>query len=203
MSCSPFDLQDYFLQELADPQRLQVESHIRSCVPCREELERLRLTQVALFSLRDEEIPQRIAFVSDPVFEPSAWRRAWTGFWSSGARLGFASAAMLSAALVVFALNRPAPAPVVQMAAPVVRAATVSETDIQARVDTAVAKAVAQVETRQDRRTRQILADLDESRRRLLVAAQEFDYVNKREGANLISAGLVGPPRNGSTGEMK
>lgn len=203
MSCSPFDLQDYFLQELANPQRLQVEAHIKTCAPCREELERLRLTQTALFSLRDEEIPQRIAFVSDPVFQPSVWRRAWSGFWNSGARLGFASAAMLSVALVVFALNRPAPAPVVQVAPPVVRAAAVSETDIQARVDTAVAKAVAQVATRQEQQTRQILADLDESRRRLLVAAEEFDYDHRRDGASLISAGLMGPPRQGGTGEMK
>jgi anti-sigma factor RsiW len=203
MSCSPFDLQDYFLQELAPPQRLQVEAHIKTCAPCRVELERLCLTQTALFSLRDEEIPQRIAFVSDPVFEPSVWRRAWTAFWNSGARLGFASAAMLSAALIVSALNRPAPAPAVQMAPPVVRAVSVSEADIQARVDTAVAKAVAEVEARQQRQTRQILADLEESRRRLLVAADEFDYVNKRDGATMISAGLVGPPQFRGTGDMK
>ena len=203
MSCSPFDLHDYFLQELANPQRLQVEAHIKTCAPCREELERLRMTQAALFSLRDEEIPQRIAFVSDPVFEPSAWRRAWTAFWNSGPRLGFASAAMLSAALAVFALNRPAPAPVVQMASPVARTVSVTDADIQARVDTAVAKAVAEVESRQQRQTRQILADLDESRRRLLLAAEEFDWDRKRENATLVSAGLFGPPRQGGTGDMK
>ena len=28
MSCSPFDLKDYFLKELADPQRRQVEAHV-------------------------------------------------------------------------------------------------------------------------------------------------------------------------------
>ena len=78
MSCSPFDLRDYFLKELADPQRRQVEAHVKTCPPCREELERLQLTEAALFSLRDEEIPQRIAFVSDKIFEPSPWRR-WLG----------------------------------------------------------------------------------------------------------------------------
>ena len=68
-------------------------------------MDRLRVTQTALFSLRDEEIPQRIAFVSDKVFEPSPWRRWLSAFWGSSARLGFASAAMLSTALVVSALT--------------------------------------------------------------------------------------------------
>ena len=102
MSCSPFDLKEFFLKELADPQRRQVEAHVKSCEPCREELDRLQLTESALFSLRDEEIPQRIAFVSDPIFEPSPWRRFLTDFWGSTARLGFASAAMLSAAARFF-----------------------------------------------------------------------------------------------------
>src|SRR5579872_5411064 len=110
MSCSPFELRDYFLQELADPQQRQVEAHIKTCQSCQEELDRLRITEAALFSVRDEEIPQRIAFVSDKVFEPSPWRRWWASFWGSTARLGFASAAMLSAAIVVHAFH-PAPAP--------------------------------------------------------------------------------------------
>ena len=79
MNCSPFDLKDYFLQELPNPQRREVEGHLTRCPACREELDRLHLTQAALFSLRDEEIPQRIAFVSDKVFEPSPWRRWWSG----------------------------------------------------------------------------------------------------------------------------
>ena len=105
MSCSPFDLRDYYLQELADPQQRQVESHLKDCPACRQELDQLRLTQAALFSLRDEEIPQRIAFVSDPVFEPSAPRRWWAAFWGSPARLGFSGAAMLSAALLFSTLT--------------------------------------------------------------------------------------------------
>ena len=63
--------------------------------------------QTALFSLREEEIPQRIGFVSDQIFEPSPWRRGWAAFWGSAARLGFASAAMLSVALVVFVGDAP------------------------------------------------------------------------------------------------
>jgi anti-sigma factor RsiW len=101
MSCSPFDLRDYFLKELPAPERQQVDLHLKTCPACREEVDRLRLTEAALASLRDEEIPRRLAFVSDRIFEPSPWAR----FWSSGARLGFASAAMLSVALVVYSVS--------------------------------------------------------------------------------------------------
>jgi hypothetical protein len=81
MSCSPFDLKDYFLKELTVPQAAQVEDHIHTCSGCREEFDRLRLTEAALFSLRDEEIPQRIGFVSDKIFEPSPVRRWTYEFW--------------------------------------------------------------------------------------------------------------------------
>jgi hypothetical protein len=36
MSCSPFDLRDYFLKELTDPEKRQVEMHMKGCAPCRE-----------------------------------------------------------------------------------------------------------------------------------------------------------------------
>src|SRR5262249_4740031 len=118
MSCSPFDLRDYFLNELSDTERRQVDAHVKTCMACREEVDRLRLTETALFSMRDEEIPQRIAFVSDPVFQRSPWRRWFDAFWGSAARLGFASAAMLSTAILVYAFSRPAPAPVINVPAP-------------------------------------------------------------------------------------
>ena len=51
MSCSPFDLKDYFLDELPNPRRLEVEAHVQHCQACREELDRLRLTQTALTAL--------------------------------------------------------------------------------------------------------------------------------------------------------
>ena len=109
MSCSPFDLRDYYLQELSDPQRRQVEAHVKDCPACREELDQLRLTQAALFSLREEEIPQRIAFVSDAVFEPSPAKRWWTAFWGSPGRLGFAGAALLSATILFATLSNVRP----------------------------------------------------------------------------------------------
>jgi len=89
MHCAPFDLRDYFFEELAAPERRQVESHVAACSACREELERLSLTRQALGHLPDEEIPRRIAFVSDKVFEPSWLARRW-------AELGFAAAFALA-----------------------------------------------------------------------------------------------------------
>src|SRR5580704_10638790 len=142
MSCSPFDLRDYHLKELTDPQQRQVETHVKDCSACREELERLRLTQAALFMLRDEEIPQRIAFVSDPVFEPSGARRWWTAFWGSGARLGFTGAAMLSAALLFSTLTR--------------GSAQISATEVDHRIQ----QAVYASEQRQTVKTTQLVHDL-------------------------------------------
>ena len=97
MNCSQFDLKSYFLGEPDVAGRGAVEEHLKACLACREELDRLRLTRAALASVPDEEMPHRIAFVSDKIFEPRGWAR----FWDSAPRLGFASAAMLSAAIII------------------------------------------------------------------------------------------------------
>jgi hypothetical protein len=201
MTCSPFDLRDYFLRELPDPQQRQVEAHIRLCQSCSEELDRLRVTEAALLCLRDEEIPQRIAFVSDKIFEPSPWRRWCAAFWGSAARLGFASAAMLSAAIVVYAL-RPVPetmgvhlvasappAPATQIVQ------TVSDADIQSRIDAAVTKAVAEVESRQTEKTKYLLADLESMRQRLVVASSVWEMEDKQHRVQQIQAANWGGPR--------
>jgi anti-sigma factor RsiW len=152
MSCSPFDLRDYLLDELAEKERRQVNQHVRSCGGCHEELERLRITHSTLLTLREEEVPQRIGFVSDKVFEPSPARRVWQAFWGSSAKLGFASAAMLSAALVFFTFFRQAPASAVPADTSRI------EAQVAARVGAAVEKAVAESETRQAGKTAALLA---------------------------------------------
>ena len=176
MSCSPFDLRDYFLQELPDPQQRLVEAHIKGCHQCQEELDRLRITEAALFSLRDEEIPQRIAFVSDKVFEPSPWRRWLAAFWGSAARLGFASAAMLSVALVVYAY-RPAPAPVARVTA-AATAPAVSEAEIQQRIQAAVDKAIPAIEARYSQQAEKLVKDVEfrdmQERRKIMLAAESY-----------------------------
>src|ERR1039457_4287244 len=160
MSCSPFDLKDYFLQELPFPERVQVEAHVKTCLTCREELERLELTGAALFSLRDEEIPQRIAFVSDQIFEPSPLRRWLSAFWASTARLGFAAAVVLSASIFYFAASRPAPAPG-RTAVATVAAVTPSPQEVQQQIQRAVTKAVAEVEARQTEKNKQLVAYIE------------------------------------------
>ena len=77
MNCALVDLKAYFLGELDSHERTLVESHASACQNCHEELERLRITQTALAALPQEEVPQRIAFVSDKVFEPRWWQSIW------------------------------------------------------------------------------------------------------------------------------
>jgi hypothetical protein len=206
MSCSPFDLKDYFFEELGGAERKQVEAHVTACGSCREELNRLRLTGTTLLSLREEEIPRRIAFVSDQIFEPSPWRRWWSGFWNTPARLGFGSAALLSAALVVFALTRPAPVELVRVVqGPAVLPAqtaqavqAVPDAAIQARIDQAADRAVAA-------RTRQLEAEVAAERQeqqKLELVAAVLDQANQRQHALYMTAADWGPPRQ-PAGEAK
>ncbi len=97
------ELRDYAFDELPASARTAMEQHITNCRDCAAELDGLRLTTAALRILPDREIPQRIAFVSDKVFEPSAAARWFSGFWSSASKLGFASACILSVGLIVSA----------------------------------------------------------------------------------------------------
>jgi anti-sigma factor RsiW len=199
MSCSPFDLRDYLLQELAGPQqRRQVEAHVKTCAPCREELDRLRITEAALLSLADEEIPQRIAFVSDKIFEPSPWRRWLAAFWNSGARLGFVSAAMLSASLVLFALKQ-APAPALSVMRPSIPAAVtvthaaavpeavVPEAEIQRRIQTAVEQAV-------ELKTKDLMKEIQSERVRLMLATDQLEQDERRmKHMQVVAANMVLP----------
>jgi anti-sigma factor RsiW len=183
MNCAPFDLRDYCLHELSTAERQQVEAHVKGCGSCREELDRLRLTEASLLTLREEEIPQRIAFVSDKIFEPSPWRRAWQAFWGSGARLGFASAAMLSAALIVFSLARTAGSP----AAPLtvgVSSATVSNTQLQQQVQ------------QLEQRVAELARQTQEQDQTLKRAADQFDYL-ERLNSSIVRASYVQRPVTG------
>ena len=185
MSCTAFDLRDYFLGELPEAERLQAGRHIQGCGNCAREFEQLKLMRTALASLRDEEPPQRIGFVSDKVFEPSAVRRWLNSFWLSGARLGFASAAMLSGALVVFAVHRPVEK--------IVETRTVVAAQSHEDTQAIVAKAVAEAEARQEKKTRDLLAVAEEKHRKAERAlntqlAVSFDLMEKRNRVLRASA---------------
>jgi anti-sigma factor RsiW len=181
MSCSPFDLKDYYFGELPTGERRQVEAHVAACSTCREELDALSLTRAALLSVPDEEPPHRIAFVSDKVLEPSWWQR----IWATGPRLAFASAAMLSFAILAHGvMMRPSQTPV-----PVQQASTFDKSQIEAeldrRVKMEVEKAVMASEVRQmsklvdaiDQRTRQ---NADQYREQLVRVADYLERMQKR-----------------------
>ena len=112
------DWKAYVLRELNPDAARQAETHLAACSTCHEEVATLRLTLDTLSTLREEEIPRRIAFVSDKVFEPRWWQRVFSPTLAAGA--------VVAAAILIHGSLRPG----------------------QAQVDAAVTNAVAQVEAR-------------------------------------------------------
>jgi hypothetical protein len=125
MSCADFDWKGFVLGEATAAERTRLESHLAGCASCRGEVDQLRVAMSTLERLPQLEPPRRISFVSDPVLEPSVWRR----FWRSGPQLGFAAAAMLSCAILVHAFVGRTPAPT----APAVTSA-LSQAEVDARI---------------------------------------------------------------------
>jgi anti-sigma factor RsiW len=161
MSCS-FDLKEYVLGEAPRAQAREIRAHLDACRDCRDEVARLELTQAALLALREEEVPRRIAFVSDKVFEPRWYQK----LWHSAPQLGFVAAAMLAGAILVHAFARPAVAPPVSSAAVDTRAINERiDREVNARLDAAVSaavtKAVADSEARQGKKTVELLQAAD------------------------------------------
>jgi|HubBroStandDraft_5_1064220.scaffolds.fasta_scaffold446296_1 anti-sigma factor RsiW len=175
-------LRDYAFDELPAGDRPAIERHLAECADCAQEFDQLRLTTAALRMLPDREIPQRIAFVSDKVFQPSPLARFF------GARLGFASACVLAAALVVFAYHRPAPQQVA------VTAPVANNVDVSKQIDEAVAKAVAQVRQEDAKMTQTALAAYDQKNRAQWVALEEsFSVLQKRVNTDTILASSTVP----------
>jgi len=131
VSCANYDWKAYALGELGRADREQAEAHANSCAECRDELAGVRLTLDALSTLREEEAPRRIAFVSDKVFEPRWWQRIWSPT--------FAGACVIALAVLVHALIQPV--------------------TVDRKVDAAVAKAVLQIEARYAAQTQNLQAD--------------------------------------------
>jgi len=163
MSCKLEDRPDwkaYTLGEMDAHARQEAESHVVACSDCQDELARLRVTLDTMATLRDEELPQRIAFVSDKVFEPRWYQKMFL-------RPSFAAAALIAGAILMHAFVRPA-------VSPTSATAQVDTTAIEARVtaqvterlqgemasavNTAVTKAVAETVKRDDQRTAMLLA---------------------------------------------
>jgi anti-sigma factor RsiW len=180
---SDFDLKAYMFGELTAEERRQVTAHLEKDPAARAELARLEATQAMLGFMQPEELPRRIAFVSDKVFEPTWWQR----FFASGAQLGFASAALLAVAIVSHGwMSRPVvAAPAVDVAA--VRQAVAAEMARQVsapgasdeRVSKMIAVAVKEAEQKAERERaadRQAIGENFDLLRRMLSREQVASY---------------------------
>jgi anti-sigma-K factor RskA len=181
------DLHGYVLGELTAAERRQVEQLIACDAEVAQEVERLQLAQSMLRRLPEEEPPRRIAFVSDKVFEPK-WYQAW---WNSGARLAFAGMTMLAAAVITHGVVA-RPVVVTAPAAPANLEALVQarvEQELARRMEPAIAKAVAEIESKQQQKAQILVAaalkDAERKyameRQALLVSIEEnFTHLRKQ-----------------------
>lgn len=188
MSCN-YDLKQYALGEAAPDDARRIEAHAATCPSCRDELSRLQLTRMSLLTLRDEELPRRIAFVSDKVFEP----RWYVRLWNSAPQLGFVAAALLACAILIHAFAGPPPPPPVTATAVDTRALEQRlQAEVEARIQTAVTKAVAQAEDRQHLRTVELLQASERrhefDRRATLAALAEQTRILERQVSNMYVA---------------
>ena len=189
MNCSSEDLKGYFLGELVSRDKASVEEHVRACQNCREELDRLKLTQTALLALEEEEVPQRIAFVSDKVFEP----RWYQTVWRSGPAMGFASAVILAAAILVHGYARPAGAAPVTATLDTAQIEQRIEREVGARLDTVVQKAVSDAQAKQAAEFAKVLDASEtrfETRRKadLATIQQAAEYYEKQMNRWLVAS---------------
>lgn len=148
------DWKAYVLGEMNADARRDAELHAAACSACQDELAGVRVTLDALSTLREEEVPRRIAFVSDKVFEPR--------WWQMFLRPSFAAGAVVAAAILAHGFMRPAQVVNGADAAAIEArvAATVQQkfaAQMNSAVEQAVTKAVADTEKRDDQRTAQLL----------------------------------------------
>ncbi|HUQ91338.1 MAG TPA: hypothetical protein VM120_06635 [Bryobacteraceae bacterium] len=154
MTPTPPDLHAYVFGELSEAERQPVERYLASNPDAAAEVERLSLVTASLRRLPEEEPPRRIAFVSDKVFEPTWLQR----LWNSTPKLAFASAAMLSLAILAHALlTAPPPAVSVAQADPREISRQV-EAEVAKRLDAAVSKAITEVRAEAGGQSRKLVA---------------------------------------------
>jgi len=176
MNCN-IDLKAYVVGEVTRQEQSAVEDHVRACQSCREELDRLTLTRSALASLQDEDIPRRIAFVSDQVFEP----RWWQTIWHSGPVMGFASAVLLAIAILAHGFARPA----------VIDGAQI-EKQVESRLNARVEAAVSEAQAKQAAQFAKLLnateTRFEAQRQADLASFQQVDEYRQKQMSRLLVA---------------
>jgi len=173
------DWKAYALGELEARARQEAENHVAACSDCQDELAGLRVTLDAMATLHDEEIPRRIAFVSDKVFEPRWYQRMAQAFL----RPSFAAAGLIAAAILVHAFVRPVAAPpsaTAQMGTAAIEARVTAQVterlqnEMATAVNAAVTKAVAETERRDDQRTALLLSATEQR------YSEAADFLNRQ-----------------------
>jgi anti-sigma factor RsiW len=170
------DWKSYALGELDAGARRDAESHVAACADCQDELAELRVTLDAMATLRDEELPRRIAFVSDKVFEPRWYQKLFL-------RPSFAAAALIAAAILVHAFVRPAAMPTTvaaQVDTQAIEARVTAEvtarlqSEMATAVNAAVTKAVVDTQKHDDERTAVLLSATEKR------YSDDADFLNKQ-----------------------
>jgi anti-sigma factor RsiW len=174
-TCNSDLLRDYAFDEVPAADRPALQRHISECASCAAELDRLRLTTAALRVLPDREPPQRIAFVSDKVFAP--WR-----LWNFAPWLGFASAGVMAAVLMVDIYHRPTE----------IRTVAVQSPSSAAPVQP-VEEIVKRVQAEDARIFRAALAEAEgRHRRELLNLTEAIGVMQAHQNARLIETEAAG-----------
>jgi anti-sigma factor RsiW len=133
------DWKAYALGELPADEKRSAAMHLNACDSCQDEFAGVQTTLAALSSLRDEEVPRRIAFVSDKVFEPRWWQRMFTPT--------FASACLIAGAIAFHATSNQGP----------------SEAEIQAQIDKTVNQRMEVVQALMEQDRRQMMTAYKQS----------------------------------------
>jgi len=135
----------------------------------------------------DEEIPQRIGFVSDRVYEPSLMLRWWRAFWGSAPKAGVRFSGHALGSHSGFP-RFTGPVRTTLITAPTVDVARL-QADFSRQMNEAVEKAVAASDVRHEQRTSELLTAAS----RRFDAQREADL--KKGCADLGLDGKVGAAR--------
>jgi hypothetical protein len=144
--------------------------------------------------LPQAEPPRRIAFVSDPVLEPKWWQPMWwQKLFAPAPGWAFAGASMIAAAVLGHGvLTRPVT--VVNGPAPAANVLTAAEVD--AKIQSEVARRVTAYETRQREEVMKLVAEMkkdmngrfDQDLKRVKLAADSLEYFEKQYNSLYLAA---------------
>lgn len=159
-----------------------------------DDAERLEQTIAALKAVPAEEIPRRISFVSDKVFEPNWWQRLFpSAAWNMGA------AAIVAASILGHGyLARPVAAVPVAQAVPAVAqpSSTTQAESLEAAYQRRLDEAVRKLTVEQDARFRMAVAETEkrmafEHRAAMVTVEENFNLMRKQMNRMILASAEV------------